>query len=193
MPLDVEGDGEIDEWLPQAIPEPPPPTPMKLIDPVTGEFVRYADDWEAGEIGDSPYVIEHFGAVPDHTLILTFDDGPDAAYTPEILDVLSREQVPSTFFVVGEQVVKNPQITRRIVREGHMVANHSMSHLDFDFQTDARNREEIIGTDRVIRAATDYSTRLFRMPLGDPDQQPVGAVDRPTTRPAPHRLRPRHQ
>ena len=176
LPYDYDQDGITDEWLPQDIPEPPPTTSMKLIDPVTDEFVRYADDWEAGEIGGSPYVIEHFGAVPDHTLILTFDDGPDATYTPEILNVLSRERIPATFFVVGEQVVKHPEIVQRIIREGHMVANHTMTHVDIDAETDARNREEIIGTDRVIRAAADYNTRLFRMPLGDPDRNPLALL-----------------
>ena len=90
--------------------------------------------------------------------------GPNAIYTPQILDILSREHVPATFFVVGEQVVDNPEILRRIVREGHMVANHTMTHIDFDHETDFRNREEIIATDHVIRATAGYDTRLFRMP-----------------------------
>ena len=57
-----------------------------------------------------------------------------------------------------------------------MAANHTMTHIDIDREVDARNREEIIGTDRVIRATADYSTRLFRMPPGDPDNNPLALL-----------------
>src|ERR1700760_4798882 len=101
--------------------------------------------------------------------MLTFDDGPDAKFTPQWLDVLSREQVPPTFFAIGSNIVKNPEIFKRIIREGHMAGNHTMTHIDFDEHGDFRNREEIIATDRVVRATTAYGSRLFRIPKGDPD------------------------
>ena len=148
----------------------------RLVDPATNEHYRDATAEERNEIGDSPYAVDHFARPPDKTLILTFDDGPDPTYTPQILDILSRNGVPAVFFVVGEQVVTNPDLLRRIVREGHMVANHTMTHLDFDHEGDWRNREEIIATDHVIRATAGYETRLFRMPKGDPDNNPVALL-----------------
>ena len=151
-------------------------SPVELVDPITGEFIRYATEEESAEIGDSPYAIDHSGQVPDHTLILTFDDGPSAIYTDMILNVLGREHVPATFFVMGERVLKNPEVLRRIVREGHMVGNHTWSHLDFDTQTDFRNQEELVATDHVIRAEANYASPLFRIPMGDPDNNPVAQL-----------------
>ena len=151
IPDDVDGDGIPDQPQPPKLPDPPPLSPVKLVDAVTGDFIRYATEEEAGAIGDSAYAIDHFGQVPDHTLILTFDDGPDATFTPEILNILAREHVPATFFVVGQSVVDNPDILNRIIREGHMVGNHTWSHPHFDDQTDFRGHEELIGTDHIIR------------------------------------------
>ncbi|GAA1631645.1 bifunctional polysaccharide deacetylase/glycosyltransferase family 2 protein [Georgenia ruanii] len=142
--------------------------PVVLKDPFSGEVLRELDDDEIAEVGDNEFVIDEFGKVPDHQLMLTFDDGPDATYTPELLNLLSREGVPATFFVLGQNVVKHQEILRRIVREGHMVGNHTMRHIDFAKNSDARDREELVGTDRTLRAVAGYGSRLFRIPRGDP-------------------------
>lgn len=147
-----------------------------LVDPYTNAVIRPATEEEKEQIGESPYAMESFGRPADHQLMLTFDDGPDAVYTPEILDILSREKVQATFFVLGKSVVKHPDVFERIIREGHMVANHTMTHLDFDTNADVRNREEIIGTDHVIRATAGYATKLFRIPEGDPDNNALALL-----------------
>ncbi|MCX4960211.1 polysaccharide deacetylase family protein [Streptomyces virginiae] len=64
------------------------------------------------------------------TLALTFDDGPDPVWTPKILDVLRRNDVPATFFTVGTRVAENPDLARRIVDEGHQIGLHSFTHTD---------------------------------------------------------------
>ena len=163
-------------WENWAEPDPPAMPRMKLVDAVTGEYLRDADEFEPEHIGDSPYAIDYFGRPADHTLMLTFDDGPDPTWTPAILDILAREQVPATFFVIGRNVVENPEVFRRIIREGHMAGNHTTSHLDFDAQTDFRNQEELIATDRIMRAEADYATPLFRIPRGDPDHNGVAQL-----------------
>ncbi len=174
-PADEDGDGVPEEpeqlWLPE-----PPLSPLKLVDPVTDEFVRYALDEERDTIGDAPFVVEHHGAVPDHTLVLTFDDGPDASYTPQILDILSREHVPATFFVIGENLIENPEVFQRLIREGHMAGNHTMSHLDFDTQSDFRNQQEIIQTDRIMRSTAGYASPVFRIPTGWPEAHPLAQL-----------------
>ncbi|KAE8764471.1 glycosyltransferase [Georgenia thermotolerans] len=142
--------------------------PVVLKDPFSGEVLRELDDDEIAEVGDNEFVIDEFGKVPDHQLMLTFDDGPDATYTPEVLNLLSHEGVPATFFVLGQNVVKNQEILRRIVREGHMVGNHTMRHIDFSKNSDVRDREELVGTDRTLRATAGYGSPLFRIPRGDP-------------------------
>ena len=171
-------------WLPGPPPDmnpadtadTPPMPATRLLDPVTGAYIRDATEPEQDRIGYSQFATDHFGHVPDRTLILTFDDGPDPTWTPQILDILAREHVPATFFVVGQNVVSNPGIVDRIVREGHMIGNHTFTHINFDQNGDLRNRTEVITTDRVLRAVAGYSTRLFRMPYGDPDHNPLALV-----------------
>ncbi|PTT64900.1 polysaccharide deacetylase, partial [Arthrobacter sp. HMWF013] len=102
-----------------------------LKDPFSDTVWREATPDEIPLIGASPYVVEAYGEPLERTLMLTFDDGPDPRFTPEVLDLLSKEGVPATFFPVGDNIVKYPDIFRRIVREGHMVGNHTLSHIDF--------------------------------------------------------------
>ena len=63
----------------------------------------------------------------DKVIYLTFDDGP-TGITPQVLDVLKEQKVPATFFVLGSQAEKNPELIKRIAQEGHAIANHSYSH-----------------------------------------------------------------
>lgn len=149
---------------------------VHLKDPFSNTVFRQATANEAELIGDHPYVMERFGGPADKQLMLTFDDGPSARFTPEILDILSREGVPATFFTIGENIVKYPDIFNRIVDEGHMAGNHTMTHIDFYAHDDLRNREELIGTDRIMRASAGYASRLFRIPGGDPDNNPLAVL-----------------
>jgi poly-beta-1,6 N-acetyl-D-glucosamine synthase len=147
-----------------------------LKDPFSDTIWREATAEETAVIGSSPYVVEAYGQPLDHTLMLTFDDGPDPRFTPQILDLLSREGVPATFFPVGDNIIKHPDIFRRIVREGHMVGNHTMSHADFWSHDDAYNRQQVIGADRVMRATENYESRLFRIPTGNPENNTLALL-----------------
>ncbi|MEV7635721.1 bifunctional polysaccharide deacetylase/glycosyltransferase family 2 protein [Pseudarthrobacter enclensis] len=147
-----------------------------LKDPFGDAVWREATPDETAVIGSSPYAVEAYGKPLERTLMLTFDDGPDPRYTPEILDLLAKEGVPATFFAVGDNIVKNPEIFRRTVREGHMVGNHTMSHIDFWAHDDSFNRQQLIGTDRVMRAADNYESRLFRIPTGDPENNTLALL-----------------
>lgn len=147
-----------------------------LKDPFSDTVYREANAEEKELIGKYPYVIDSYGHPADRQLMLTFDDGPDARFTPELLDLLSKEAVPATFFTIGSNIVKNPDVLRRIIREGHMVGNHTMFHSDFWAHDDTYNREAIIGTDRVLRATDNYATRLFRIPTGDPENNTLALL-----------------
>ena len=70
------------------------------------------------------------GAVPPRTVVLTFDDGPDPRFTPQIARVLRRFHVPATFFVIGSRVVRYPEIARRLVRDGFELGNHTFTHVN---------------------------------------------------------------
>jgi cellulose synthase/poly-beta-1,6-N-acetylglucosamine synthase-like glycosyltransferase/peptidoglycan/xylan/chitin deacetylase (PgdA/CDA1 family) len=111
-------------------------------------------------------IVGHRGSyrMPDRTVALTFDDGPDPTWTPRILDVLSRHHVPATFFVVGSQVARHPGIARRITREGHQLGVHTFTHADVAGLPAWRRRAEYAQTEMAIAHATGEGTRLLRLP-----------------------------
>jgi peptidoglycan/xylan/chitin deacetylase (PgdA/CDA1 family) len=97
---------------------------------------------------------------------LTFDDGP-SPYTAQVLDILARYQVQATFFVIGMNVEKYPDLVRRIVSEGHAIGNHTYSHpLLGPVESPSRFQRELDRADLAIQAATGVRTRLFRPPRG---------------------------
>jgi peptidoglycan/xylan/chitin deacetylase (PgdA/CDA1 family) len=97
---------------------------------------------------------------------LTFDDGPDANYTTAILDILKEKGVKATFFVVGQQVSKYPEVLRRIADEGHAIGNHTENHKDLKKQGKAGILEQIGKTDEAIKEVLGEAPALFRAPYG---------------------------
>jgi len=115
----------------------------------------------------TPFVINRTGAVPKK-VALTFDDGPDETWTPQILAELERLRAPATFFVIGEDSVAHPGLLRRIVADGNEIGNHSYTHPNMAELPPIGARIEINATQRLIEAYTGRSTRLFRAPyFGD--------------------------
>ncbi|HKN88992.1 MAG TPA: polysaccharide deacetylase family protein, partial [Acidimicrobiia bacterium] len=100
---------------------------------------------------------------------LTFDDGPDPRFTPQVLAVLHRLHVPATFFVIANEAQDRPALVRREVGDGHVVANHTYSHLDLTTMPKARAEAEILGGAAVIEGITGRKPALFRAPYGDGD------------------------
>lgn len=99
-------------------------------------------------------------------LALTFDDGPDPKYTPDILDILKEYEVPATFFVVGAHVEKYPLIAKRIVEEGHEIGNHTYSHKSLIPLSQRRIIQEIDQAHSIIEEITGSKPVLFRPPRG---------------------------
>jgi cellulose synthase/poly-beta-1,6-N-acetylglucosamine synthase-like glycosyltransferase/peptidoglycan/xylan/chitin deacetylase (PgdA/CDA1 family) len=143
-----------------------------LVDPFSGRVIRTATPDEVSAIGKYPYVLEWYGQPAAHRLVLTFDDGPDPQNTPEILNILGRDHVPATFFLIGVNAARSPAIVQREIREGHVVGNHTLTHIDAGHGS-LIDREEIIGDERIIRAIAGYDTRLFRIPNSDADDNPL--------------------
>jgi peptidoglycan-N-acetylglucosamine deacetylase len=107
------------------------------------------------------------GAGPGKRVALTFDDGPDARSTPVLLDLLREAGVQAAFFSVGKRVAANPDLAARIVREGHLLENHSYSHSNAtNFFTVARLREELAQTQMAVEKAAGVVPRMFRPPMG---------------------------
>ena len=102
----------------------------------------------------------------DLRLVLTFDDGPDPTFTPQILDVLKQYRVPAVFFVVGKNAEKHPALLRRMAQEGHEIGNHTFSHPNLTELSPFRQEMELAATQRMIQVTTGRSTLLFRPPYG---------------------------
>jgi len=98
---------------------------------------------------------------------LTFDDGPDPAVTPKLLDVLDRNRIQAGFFVVGSKAAAHPDLVREIDRRGHVLGNHSYRHAWWtNFLLSGRLAREIRRTQEVIRAVTGKTPAFYRPPMG---------------------------
>ncbi len=114
----------------------------------------------------------------DKVISLTFDDGPDPTWTPQILSLLERYQVPATFFAVGEQAARFPAIAKREADAGYPVQNHTFTHADlarlpvsqFDYQIDQ--------TQRVIASITGVTPACVRPPYNSYNQTALDQIDR---------------
>lgn len=99
-------------------------------------------------------------------IAMTFDDGPSAALTPKLLDLLAAHHIKATFFVIGENVAEHPEIVARAAREGHEIGNHSWSHPNFGKMSDESVRRQLRQTDDAIKSATGKRPMLMRPPYG---------------------------
>lgn len=98
---------------------------------------------------------------------LTFDDGPDKALTPKLLDHLKNLEIPATFFCIGRKIPENEAILKRMQREGHLIGTHSYSHSNwFDFFTPRHMESEILKSLSVVSECIGQRPRLFRPPYG---------------------------
>lgn len=97
---------------------------------------------------------------------ITFDDGPDGYFTPQVLDILKEYNVKATFFVVGSLANKNRDVLKRIGQEGHVVASHGWSHSNFTKLSDKKIIQELQKTNDLIEEVLGKPTTLFRLPYG---------------------------
>jgi len=99
-------------------------------------------------------------------LALTFDDGPNATWTPRLLEILARHQVRATFFLLGSHAEGKPELVRRIASAGHLIGNHSWSHPSLSRSSSGRIREELQRTEETLEQITGAPVRFFRPPFG---------------------------
>jgi chitin deacetylase len=102
---------------------------------------------------------------PLKAIALTFDDGPWPEITSQVLDILKGNNVKATFFVVGKQVQKYPQLLKQVVAEGHAIGNHTWSH-QYGPYNESTAAREIEDTATLIYQTTGVKTSLFRPPAG---------------------------
>lgn len=111
-----------------------------------------------------------YAAQEEKRVFLTFDDGPSKSITPQILDLLGQENIKATFFVLGKNVHRYPEITKRAYEEGHFIANHGYSHNNKKlYESNKSFMTEINDTDSEIGKAIgidNYRSHIFRFPNG---------------------------
>jgi peptidoglycan-N-acetylglucosamine deacetylase len=162
--VDMEGEGEI-----LHIEAKPADGQRELtLDKQTGLI-----DGETFKTLPEPYRVARYGASKNE-LAMTFDDGPDPQWTPKILDVLKREHVPATFFLIGIQAEKFSGLTQRIYREGHEIGNHTFTHPDISSIGSGYMRVELNLTEQLFASRLGIRTMLFRPPYSvdaEPDTE----------------------
>lgn len=97
---------------------------------------------------------------------ITFDDGPDGHFTPQILDILGKYDVKATFFILGSAADENRDVLKRIDEEGHVVASHGWGHKNFTKISKSNALDELKKTNDLIKEVTGKSNALFRLPYG---------------------------
>jgi cellulose synthase/poly-beta-1,6-N-acetylglucosamine synthase-like glycosyltransferase/peptidoglycan/xylan/chitin deacetylase (PgdA/CDA1 family)/spore germination protein YaaH len=118
-----------------------------------------------------PYQLNQYGA-KEKEVALTFDDGPDPVYTPQILDILKREQAPATFFLIGLEAQKYPGLAKRIYSEGHAIGNHTFTHPNIsDVSPWYMKYVEMNLTERLFASKLGIRPLYFRPPYAI-DQEP---------------------
>jgi len=131
---------------------------------------RYIDDTEAAK---TVFLAKNMGGGNlitqvdtrgERIIALTFDDGPDPRFTPDVLDILAKKEVKATFFVIGESAERFPGLVEQAILEGHEIENHTYSHPELDQREPVSFYEELIRCERVIHRVTGRSPSYFRPP-----------------------------
>lgn len=146
---------------------------------LAGAGVRWTSASASTSAGPSPqddryYARTHMGRCELHwsadttepVVALTFDDGPNPRYTGAVLDLLEAHAATATFFAIGANVERHPDLARRIVTDGHELANHTHSHPNVEQLPFPEVRREIAAGAHAIEATTGQRTRWFRPPRG---------------------------
>ena len=136
-------------------------TGVALLGAALGAWVAWAPGAHLAGVGG-----RRRGTATRRAVALTFDDGPDATWTPAVLDILRREQIRATFFLVGRRASAAPDVVRRAAGEGHELGNHTWSHPRLWLAGPGTTRHEIERGHEAISRAAGTEPRFFRAPWG---------------------------
>jgi peptidoglycan/xylan/chitin deacetylase (PgdA/CDA1 family) len=126
----------------------------------------YAAMWPASELFGRALIAPRIEAAHPGELALTFDDGPNPACTPQLLDILAGHNVRATLFLIGRYAQAEPDLVRRIQAAGHLIGNHSWSHPNLALLAARRVEEELTRTRDTLQQITGIPILYFRPPFG---------------------------
>jgi cellulose synthase/poly-beta-1,6-N-acetylglucosamine synthase-like glycosyltransferase/peptidoglycan/xylan/chitin deacetylase (PgdA/CDA1 family)/spore germination protein YaaH len=118
-----------------------------------------------------PFEIVRYGKPKKKEIVLTFDDGPDPKYTPQILDILDKNHIKGAFFIVGENAELHPELIDRMFKEGHEIGSHTFTHPNIASTTPFQTKMELNANQRLFEEITGHSMNLFRPPY-EADAEP---------------------
>ncbi|KKI90645.1 hypothetical protein WQ54_21695 [Bacillus sp. SA1-12] len=118
------------------------------------------------------------GSPSKKRIALTFDDGPENIYTPQILDILRQKDVKATFFVVGKQAREYPEQLKQIYKEGHAIGNHTWDHPHLPDLSDQELKDTIQATSEEIKKITGVKPNLFRPPYGEFEDRQIALLNK---------------
>ena len=129
----------------------------------------YTKDIEVGVLektskNDYEDLIIKCGNTDEKLIALTFDDGPDEDFTPQILDILKKYNVKATFYVIGQKVQYNKKIIKRQHEEGHEIGNHTYTHINVSKNGYNKIKKEIGDTQSAVKSVTGVYPKTFRPP-----------------------------
>lgn len=113
----------------------------------------------------------------ERVVAMSFDDGPHPEFTPAILELLAEHGIPATFFLIGRNVRRHPELAKRLAGTGHELGNHTLNHRMLPFLREEFIRHEILQTDQIIREVTSYCPRLMRPPMGLFTKRTVNVIE----------------
>ena len=103
-------------------------------------------------------------------IALTFDDGPHPVYTKKLLDGLRKRGVKATFFLIGENIEGNEELVKQMAEDGHLIGNHTDSHIQLTFGNRETFREELVKTNEILENITGEKVSFVRPPYGSWDK-----------------------
>ncbi|MGG1397273.1 polysaccharide deacetylase family protein [Bacillus salipaludis] len=116
-------------------------------------------------------------AVRQKAVAITFDDGPNPIYTPQVLEIFSKAGGKATFFMIGEQIIANPAIVKRVWELGHEIGNHTFTHPKLSELSPGECLEEIERTEKLIEDLTGQKPIVFRPPYLDYSDETVSILE----------------
>jgi len=116
-------------------------------------------------------------ATSQKAVAITFDDGPNPIYTPQVLEIFANVEGKATFFMIGEQMEKNPEVVKEVAEQGHEIGNHTFSHPKLSELTPADCLAEMERNEQIIRELTGQSPVVFRPPYLDYNHDTISIVE----------------